>query len=181
MEKELISVQNMIYEIRGVKVMLDSELSALYGVELKALNQAVKRNIKRFLSDFMFQLSQAEWENLRSQFVTSSYGHGGRRYAPYVFTEQGIAMLSSVLSSDRAIEVNIQIMRAFIKLRNYIFSNESLNEQIIELRKLLMLHIENSDYRFSEHDKAIKHIVQALNNLLEKPKETKTIGFKSGN
>ena len=126
----------------------------------------------------MFQLTQEEWDNLRSQFATSSDRHGGRRYPPYVFTEQGIAMLSSVLNSDRAIDVNIQIMRAFIKLRNYIFSNESLNEQVAEIRKLLMLHIENCDYKFSEHDKAIKHIIQALNNLLEKPKETKAIGFQ---
>jgi len=174
MEKELISVQNMIYEIRGQKVMLDSDLAALYGVELRSLNQAVKRNIKRFPSDFMFQLKEEEWENLRSQIVISSYKHGGRRYLPFVFTEQGIAMLSSVLNSDRAIDVNIQIMRAFIKLRNYIFSNESLNEQIIELRKLLLLYIE-------KNDKKVNDIIIALNNLLEKPKETKTIGFRSGN
>jgi len=176
MENELVPIQNMIYEIRKQKVMLDSELAALYGVELKAMNQAVKRNIERFPFDFMFQLTDEEWKNLRSQIVT--FNKDIRKFKPYAFSEHGILMLSSVLNSDRAIEVNIQIMRAFIKLRNYIFSNETLNEQVAEIRKLLMLHIENCDYKFSEHDKAIKHIIQALNNLLEKPKETKTIGFQ---
>ena len=170
MEKELIPIQNMIYEVHGHKVMLDSDLATLYGVELRSLNQAVKRNTKRFPEDFMFQLTEEEWENLRSQFVISSYNHGGRRYLPYVFTEQGVSMLSSVINSDKAIEVNIQIMRAFIKLRNYIFSNETLNEQITELRKLLLLYMDKNDKRVNE-------IILALNNLLDKPKETKKIGF----
>ena len=94
MTDKLPQIQNMIYEIRGHKVMLDSDLAALYGVELRALNQAVKRNIGRFPSDFMFQLTQDEWNNLRSQIVISSYNHGGRRYLPYAFTEQGVSMLS---------------------------------------------------------------------------------------
>ena len=183
-EKEVIPIQEMIFEIRGQKVMLDSDLAKLYGVELRALNQAVKRNIKRFPSDFMFQLSQDELDILRSQNVISSLNHGGRRYTPFVFTEQGVSMLSSVINSERAIEVNICIMRAFVKLRHHILlrsdtGNYSLNtnDQIAELRKLLLLHIENSDLKFSGYDETIGQIVRALNNLIEKPKETKPIGF----
>jgi len=184
MTDKLPQIQNMIYEIRGHKVMLDSDLAALYGVELRALNQAVKRNIGRFPSDFMFQLTQDEWNNLRSQIVISSYNHGGRRYLPYAFTEQGVSVLSSVLNSERAINVNIQIMRAFVKLRHYILSQSGANEQIVELRQLLMLHIDNAknysisnDYKLSEHDKAIEKIILALNSLIEKPKKTRKIGF----
>ena len=106
-----------ILSLRDQRVMLDAELAALYGVETKVLVQAIKRNIERFPADFMFQLSAEEFANLRSQFVTSSSGYGGRRYAPYAFTEQGVAMLSSVLNSPRAIAVNIEIMRAFVRLR----------------------------------------------------------------
>ena len=175
-----ISIQNLIYEIRGVKVMFDSDLASLYGVELRALNQAVKRNLGRFPADFMFQLSQSEWDSLRSHFVISKKNRGGRRYAPFVFTEQGISMLSSVINSERAIEVNINIMRAFVKLRHFINTKIEKNEQIAELRKLLMLHIENNDYKFSEHDKAIKQIINALNILIEKPKETRQLGFNTG-
>ena len=167
----MISVQNMIYEIRGVKVMLDRDLAELYEVEIKALNQAVKRNIERFPPDFMFQLTDDEWKNLRSQIVT--FSKDSRKYKPYAFTEHGILMLSSVLNSNHAIEVNIQIMRAFIKLRQYVISQSNTTEQIIELRKLLLLYIE-------KNDKKVNDIIIALNNLLEKPKETKTIGFRSG-
>ena len=100
---------------------------------------------------------------------------------PYAFTEQGVAMLATVLNSQKAIDVNIQIMRVFIQLRSYALSNETLNEQIVELRKFLMLHIENNDYKLSEHDNAIRRIIQALNNLIEHPPKTKTIGFNTGN
>ena len=111
------NIQDLIYVIRGQQVMLDRDLAALYGVETKVLNQAVKRNINRFPDDFMFQLTQEEC--LRSQFVTSNdRGRGGTRYMPYVFTENGVAMLSGILRSDTAIEVNIQIMRAFTKMRH---------------------------------------------------------------
>ncbi|MCL2800311.1 MAG: ORF6N domain-containing protein [Treponema sp.] len=178
MENELIPIQKMIYEIRGKKVMLDSDLADLYEIPTHRLNEAVKRNMKRFPEDFMFQLTEDEWENLRSQFAISRDKHGGRRYLPLVFTEHGILMLSSVLNSDKAIEVNIQIMKIFVHLRQYALSQNDTSEQIVELRKLLMLHIENCDYRFSEHDKAIKHIIQVLNNLIDKPKEAKTIGFR---
>jgi hypothetical protein len=181
MASKLAEIKNMIYEIRGQKVMLDSDLAALYGVELRSLNQAVKRNIGRFPSDFMFQLTNDEWDFLRSQFVISKINRGGRRYAPYAFTEQGVSMLSSVINSDRAIEVNINIMRAFVKLRQYVLSKSDTNEQIAELRKLLMVYIENTDYKLSKHDKAIEQIIIALNNLIEQPPKTKKIGFNTGN
>jgi len=177
-KKNEILIQDMIYEIRGQKVMYDYDLARLYGVNIRSLNQAVKRNLTRFPQDFMFQLTNEEWTNLRSQIVISSYNHGGRRYYPFVFTEQGVAMLSGIINSERAIEVNINIMRAFVKMRRFIISQTNTNEQINELRKLLMLHIENNDIRFSEQDEAIRQIILALNNLIEKPKETKTIGFK---
>ncbi len=125
MGEELIaqeSIENKIYFIRGQKVMLDIYLAGLYKVPAKRLNEQVKRNIERFPDDFMFRLTFEEWENLRSQIATSSYG--GRRYLPYAFTEHGILMLSSVLNSQRAISVNIQIMRAFVKLRRFFASHE---------------------------------------------------------
>lgn len=178
-EKEISPIQNMIFEIRGQKVMLDRDLAKLYDVELKALNQAVKRNIERFPNDFMFQLEQNEWDILRSHFVTAKLNISKIRYLPYVFTEQGVAMLSSVLNSPKAINVNIQIMRVFVQLRHYTLSQSSNDKPFTELRKLLMLHIENCDLKFSEHEKAIGQILNALNNLIEKPKETKPIGFSS--
>jgi hypothetical protein len=174
MADKLAQFQNMLYEIRGQKVMIDSDLAVLYGVELKVMNQAVKRNIGRFPLDFMFQLTNDEWDSLRSQFVTSKNSRGGRRYVPYVFTEQGVSMLSSVINSERAIEVNINIMRTFVKLRQYVFLKSDTSEQIAELRKLLMLYIENNDKRVNE-------IIIALNNLIEKPPKTRKIGFNAGN
>ena len=180
MAQNLAQLQKLIYEIRDQKVMLDSDLAALYGVEIKVMNQAVKRNIGRFPSDFMFQLTGEEWNSLRSQIVTSKNSRGGRRYIPYAFTEQGVSMLSSVINSERAIEVNINIMRAFVKLRHYVLTKSDTNEQIAELRKLLMVYIENTDYKLSKHDKAIEQIIIALNNLIEKPPKTKKIGFKTG-
>jgi phage regulator Rha-like protein len=156
--------------------MLDSDLAALYGVELRSLNQAVKRNIKRFPLDFMFQLTDEEWKNQRSQIVI--FNKDARKYKPYAFTEQGVSMLSSVLNSERAIEVNINIMRAFVKLRHYVFS-QSKDDQIAELRKLLMVYIENTDYKLSKHDKAIEQIIIALNNLIDQPPKTKKIGFNA--
>ena len=179
MEDKLTQIQNMIYEIRGYQVMLDEDLAKIYQVETKRLNEAVKRNIDRFPLEFMFQLTQTEYENLRSQFATSSLksqfmtskdGYGGRRYLPFVFTEHGIIMLSSVLNSKKAISVNIEIMVAFIKLRQFVLSQGDTSEQIAELRKLLMLYIETNDKRVND-------IIIALNNLIEKPKETKRIGF----
>jgi len=170
MEKILEQIQERIYEIRGQNVMLDSDLSALYGVELRSLNQAVKRNIGRFPPDFMFQLTNDEWDSLRSQNVISKNNRGGRRYTPYVFTEQGVSMLSSVINSERAIEMNINIMRTFVKLRQYLFSKNDTNVQIAELRKLLMLYMEKNDKRVNE-------VIIAINNLIEQPPKPKTIGF----
>jgi hypothetical protein len=180
MNKKLSLIQNMIYEIRGQKVMLDSDLAVLYEVETFNLNKAVKRNIERFPNDFMFQLTKAEWENLIFHFGISSKQHGGRRFMPYAFTEQGVAMLASVLNSPKAVTVNINIMRAFVQLRHYVLS-QNKDEQIAELRKLLMVYIENTDYKLSKHDKAIEQIIIALNNLIEKPPKTKTLGFNAGN
>jgi len=168
---KVLPIQNLIYEIRGHKVMFDSDLAVLYDVELKVMNQAVKRNIDRFPFDFMFQLTDEEWKNQRSQIVT--FNKDIRKYRPFVFTEHGILMLSSVLNSDRAIETNIQIMRVFVKIRHNVLSKNDKNNQIAELRKLLMLYIEKNDERVND-------IIIALNSLLEKPKETKTIGFRPG-
>jgi len=169
MAGKVTQIQNMIYEIRGQKVMLDSDLATLYGVETFNLNKAVKRNIERFPGDFMFQLTKDEWENLTFQNGISSLQHGGRRFMPYAFTEQGVAMLASVLNSPKAVNVNISIMRAFVQLRHYVLS-QNKDEQIAELRKLLMLYIEKNDKRVNE-------IIIALNNLIKHPPKTKTIGF----
>jgi hypothetical protein len=142
---ELTHIQNIIYDIRGVKIMLDRDLARLYHVETRVLNQAVKRNLKRFPKDFMFQLTKKELTNLISQNVTSSWG--GIRKPPFAFTEQGIAMLSGLLNSDIAIAVNIKIMRAFIALRHYLLPESGATGQIAELRKLLLLYIEKNDKR----------------------------------
>jgi len=171
MANKLTQIQNMIYEIRGQKVMLDNDLARLYEIETKNLNKAVKRNIERFPDIFMFQLTEDELNSLRFQIGTSNEGKGGRRYLPYVFTEHGVLMLSSVLNSQKAISVNIEIMITFIKLRQYVLSQSGTNEQIAELRKLLMLYIEKNDKRVNE-------IIIALNNLIEQPQKTKKIGFR---
>ena len=178
-ENDVSTIQELIYEIRGLKVMFDSDLANLYGVEIKRLNENVKRNYKRFPPEFMFQLTDEEWKIQRSQFAT--FNKDIRKYKPYVFTEHGILMLSSVLSSDRAIEINIKIMKVFVQMRRYINSQNIKNEQIIELRKLLLLHIENNEFKFSEYDDKYRKIIIALNNFIEKPKETKRIGFHTGN
>ncbi len=137
-ETELVSSEQItekIYIIRGVKVMLDWDLAALYRVEPKYLKQSVRRNINRFPDDFMFELSKEEFENLRSQIETSESDKRTLRYAPMAFTEQGVAMLSSVLRSDRAIQVNIKIMRTFTKMRNMIAENEQLRKALEELKQ----------------------------------------------
>ena len=128
-------IQQSILLIRGEKVMLDRDLAVLYGVETKVFNQAVKRNSERFPSDFMFQLTDEESKALRSQIVTSNGGRGGRRYNPYAFTEQGIAMLSSVLRSQRAVEVNIAIVRTFVQLRRILADNALLRKKIESMEK----------------------------------------------
>ena len=130
-------IERAIFFIRGEKVMLDAQLATLYGVRTRILLQAVKRNRIRFPADFMFQLTPAEWASLRSQIVISNRdrGRGGRRYAPYAFTEHGVAMLSSVLRSDRAIQVNIAIMRTFVRLRRILASNTDLARKLHALEK----------------------------------------------
>ena len=131
-------IRDLIYVIRGQQVLLDRDLAALYGVDTKVFNQAVKRNIERFPVEFRFQLTQEEYESLRSQIVTSKEGRGGRRYMPYAFTEQGVAMLSAVLRSDTAIQVSIRIINAFVEMRRFIANNAALFERIsaVELKRL---------------------------------------------
>ena len=133
-------ITNLIYTIRGKQVMLDSDLASLYQVTTKRLNEQVSRNKNRFPAEFMFRLTKEEYENLRSQFATSSedYAHGGRRYMPYAFTEQGIAMLSAVLKSDIAVEVSIRIMNSFVEMRKFLFSNQQLFSRLdrVELKQL---------------------------------------------
>ncbi len=126
-------ISTSIFSIRMHRVLLDSDLAELYGVPTKVLVQAVKRNVERFPSDFMFQLTENEWDTLRSQSVTSNAGRGGRRYPPYAFTEPGVAMLSSVLSSQQAIAANIEIMRAFVRLRGLVLSNQELATRLDQL------------------------------------------------
>lgn len=181
------SIQNRIYEIRGERVMLDADLAALYDVPTKVLNQAVKRNLKRFPEDFMFQLSIAEWQGIRSQFVTTSENNASmwsqsvttypskRRNTslPYAFTEQGVAMLSGILNSDTAINMNIAIMRAFVAIRKLILKQMDVNEQLQEIKE-----------RLNEHDVQLNQIYDAMENLLDdkiaqkKWDERERIGFK---
>ena len=150
-------IENKILLIRGKKVMLDRDLAGLYGVLNKSLNQAVKRNIRRFPADFMFQLSKRELGNLKSQFVTSSWG--GIRKLPYVFTEHGILMLSSVLNSERAVQVNIQIMRAFTKLREVMMTHKDLRRKIKDI-------IIRQETKFKNYDKQIQYIFKVINEIL---------------
>lgn len=166
------AIEKRILVVRGRQVMLDEDLADLYGVETRVLVQQVKRNLKRFPADFMFQLTRAEAESLRSQIVTSNEGRGGRRYAPYVFTEQGVAMLSGVLRSDRAIVVNIEIMRAFVELRRVVGSFQELRQRLDQME----LHI---GARLSEHDEQLRQIFEALRQLIDPPTPPKRpIGFR---
>lgn len=170
--KSLIPVEKItskIYLIRNEKVLIDADLAELYGVETKVLNQAVRRNLARFPNDFMFQLSDKEFEILRSHTVTSSWG--GRRYPPFAFTEQGVAMLSSVLKSKRAIQVNIAIMRAFVQMRRFLQSHEELAAQLKKLEK-------ETTEKFTEQGKQIQIIFEVIKQLIiEKQKPKKPIGF----
>jgi len=162
-------ITSKIYLIRDKKVMLDEDLAQLYNVSTGVLNQAVKRNKNRFPDDFMFQVSKEEFDILISQFVTSSWG--GRRKLPNAFTEQGVAMLSGVLHSERAITVNIQIMRVFTKVREILTDNLSVRLEIEEIKKQLV-----------NHDKNIELVFSYLDELIEKhdnPKPRKAIGFKT--
>jgi hypothetical protein len=165
---ELQVIQNRIYEVRGLKVMLDFDLAELYETETKYLKRSVRANIRRFPPDFMFELTKEEWELLRCNFSTSNQ-RGGTRYLPFAFTEQGVSMLSSVLNSDKAIDVNIAIMRAFVFVRHYALSHKDLTEKIKE--------IEN------KYDTKFDDVYEAINYLLQKDQQQtkqntrKQIGF----
>jgi hypothetical protein len=184
MDNSLIPIQNMIYEIRGKKVMLDFDLAAMYQVETKNLNLSVKRNIKRFPPDFMFQLTNEEWKSLRLQIETSK--RGGRRYLPYAFTEQGVAMLSGLLNSDIAIEMNIRIMRVFVLIRQLVLNPpiDRVSELQYELKELKR-HIEEvfTDYNDINEDTRIQlelinqslAELQAKGRIEDKPR--RRIGF----
>jgi hypothetical protein len=183
MKREIIPaarITQSIHFLRGQKVMLDSDLAALYGVTTAALNQAVRRNPARFPADFMFRLTEEEEEDLKcqigisnkgtrliSQFVISKRGRGGRRHQPYAFSEQGVAMLSSALNSARAVKVNIAIMRAFVKLRETLETNRELARKFAELEK-----------RLGKHDDEIAAIIDAIRQLMAPPeKPRREIGF----
>jgi len=160
-------IEGLILLIRGQKVMLDADLAALYGVETKALTRAMKRNSSRFPSDFMFQLAKEEFDDLRRQSGTSS-SWGGRRYPPYAFTEQGVAMLSSVLHSQRAVQVNIQIIRTFVKLRRILATHEELARKLAALER--------------KYDHQFKVVFDAIRELMTPPEPNKRrrIGFGAG-
>jgi hypothetical protein len=159
-------IQNFIFLIRGEKVLLAQQLAELYGVPVRVLIQAVKRNSERFPNDFVFQLTPQEFANLKSQIVISSWG-GLRRALPYAFTEQGVAMLSSVLRSGRAVQVNVAIMRAFVSLRRLLATNETLSRKFAELERKL-----------EGHDEAIKSLFNAIRELMLPPaKPKREIGF----
>jgi hypothetical protein len=156
---------SMIYLIRGHKVMLDEDLARIYGVTTKVLNQAVKRNKERFPSEFMFQLSKKEMTFLRSQFVTSNDGRGGRRYAPFVFTEHGAVMLASVLNSPVAIKASIQVVKAFVRLRELLIANKELAEKLDSLEK--------------KYDKNFAVVFDAIRRLMDPPVgRRKKIGYR---
>ncbi|HWY37648.1 MAG TPA: ORF6N domain-containing protein [Bacteroidia bacterium] len=172
MNKEVIlsdkEIENKIYLVRGQKVMLDNDLAELYEVDTKRLNEQVKRNIDRFPKDFMFQLNEKEVDILRSQFATSS-SWGGRRTLPYVFTEHGVLMLSSVLNSPRAVQVNIRIMRIYVKIR-----------ELISLNKDILFKLEKIEKNISRHDEEIQLVFKYLKQLLNNPDPPrKKIGYKT--
>lgn len=165
---QLQQIQQRIYEVRSQKVMLDFHLAEMYETETKRLKEAVRRNIERFPVDFMFELTRQEYDTLRTQFATSK--RGGTRYMPFAFTEQGVAMLASVLNSSKAIEVNIQIVRAFVFMRKYALTHHDLTLKLMELEK--------------QYDQKFDDVYQALRYLLEKDKQKneqnnrKRIGYK---
>jgi len=154
---QIQAIEEKIFLVRSHKVMLDSHLAELYGVETRILVRNVKRNIDRFPADFLLQLTKEEFENLRSQFGISSSSYGGRRYLPYAFTENGVAMLSSVLNSKRAIQVNIQIMRAFTKIREWLATHRDLQEKIKKLER--------------KFDKKFAVVFKAIQLLLDAPQK----------
>ena len=190
MPMEITTIQNMIYTVRGNRVMFDFDLAQLYQVETRVLNQAVKRNIERFPEDFMFQLNETEWESISSQFVTTSRMKRPKSSLPYVFTEYGVIMLSSVLRSAVAVQTSIEISRAFIAMRNYIVQNHQVTAELAEIRaRLEMLERNDEDNMAAVNDlsedmrKEIDNIYQAIAELSVRPvaseKPRKKIGFKT--
>ncbi len=160
-------VDSKILLIRGQRVILDTDLAELYGVEVRHLNQQVKRNARRFPDDFVFQLSAEEAANLRSQIVTSSSGHGGRRYLPNAFTEHGAIMAASVLNSERADEMSIFVVRAFVRMREALAANQQILSKLTEL-----------EHRVESHDGNIQELIEAIRELMEPPPATnRRIGF----
>lgn len=186
-QMEIQPIQNKIYEIRGQRVMLDFDLAALYQVETKALNRAVKRNIERFPERYMFQLNKEEYEILRCQIGTSS-NHGGTRYLPYAFTEQGVSMLSAVLRSPTAIQVSISIIDAFVAMRNYIMTTTTITAELSEIRaKLALMERADEDNAEAVNDlsedmrKELDNIYEAIAALSVKVpqarKQARPIGY----
>ena len=165
---EVIDIKNLIYTIRGQKVMLDSDLAMMYEIETKSLNRSVKRNIERFPDNFMFQLTKEEWDNLRCQFGT--FKKDIRKYLPYAYTEQGVAMLSSVLHSKKAIQINIQIMNTFVKMRQWAIENKDLAKRLGDLEKYFIQHCK-------DNKADVKQLYEAINLLMDRTKPTE-VGFK---
>ena len=166
------AIEKRILVVRDRQVMLDEDLADLYGVETRRLIEQVKRNIDRFPADFMFQLNKEEAADLRSQTATSESGRGGRRYAPYVFTEQGVAMLSGVLRSERAIAVNIEIMRAFVELRRAAASYAAIEKRLEELEREMST-------KLGQHDQQLTQIFEALRQLISPPpRPRRQVGFR---
>ncbi|MDP3314083.1 ORF6N domain-containing protein [Lutibacter sp.] len=176
---ELQLIQNKIYEIRGQRIMLDFDLAEMYETETKRLKEAVRRNVDRFPEDFMFQLSKDEYENLRTQSATSS--HGGTRYMPFAFTEQGVAMLSSVLNSKKAIQVNIAVIRAFVVLRQHLADYKDLKENIAILEKQMNINFKDINqalnYLLGKDQNLIQN-QQLIDQQLLEQQNRKSVGFK---
>ena len=176
-----ILVESKIFLIRGKQVMVDRDLAELYGVETKRITEAVKRNIERFPEEFRFQLTENEMAELVANCDRfRSLKHS--TVASYVFTEQGVAMLSAVLRSETAVQVSIRIMKAFVELRHYVSSQIVKTDdkaELAEIRRLLLLHIDHCDKKFSEQDRKISQIIQVLNNLIDEPKPKRKIGFST--
>ncbi|HEV3414135.1 MAG TPA: ORF6N domain-containing protein [Puia sp.] len=172
------AIIDKIYLIRGQKVMLDRDLADLYGVETKVLKQAVRRNMDRFPPDFMFEMTEEELDNWRSQFVTSREDRQGLRYAPFCFTEQGVTMLSCILNSERAIAVNILVIRVFTRMRELISTHKDILIKLEQIEKTLL----QQDNKMNRHEDEIQMILRALNKLLSPPAEPRPrIGFRRGN
>ena len=169
--QEAVRIELLIQTVRGLRVMLDTDLAVIYGVSVKRLNEQMRRNFRRFPADFAFQLLEDEWEVLRSQIATSKFGgetRGGRRYLPWVFTEHGAIMLASVLSSDRAVEMSLSVVRAFVLMREQLAAHKQLAKKLGEL-----------ETRVSGHDESIQNLFEAIRQLVEPPpKERGPIGFR---